>query len=161
MTATIEKQEEQDFITASIIMKNIFEKYNKTATLKRNKPYSPVDTKMYINDTWRYNLEIKERQQDMNKYHTLPLKVTKYCDIQDDTPNNVTPLIIYLLNDTEYYIFNLNKLDFNKIRIRNWNINKKEFTNFREKQNQPTMFLPLNQSVYHGEIHIQTKTKSE
>ncbi|MBQ3944239.1 MAG: hypothetical protein II670_01335, partial [Alphaproteobacteria bacterium] len=66
---------------------------------------------------------------------------------------NETPLVIYLVNDEEYFIFNLNKLDLNNITIKNWNIPKVQFTSKQEYEQQPTFFIPLNQSIYNGIIN--------
>lgn len=145
-------QEKKDFETTEKIMKKIFKAYNKTVEIKQNPIYSAIDASMLVSKKFKYNVEIKERVQDTDIYDTLPLKVTKYCNIMENTDEDVTPLIIYLLNDSEYYIFDLSKLDLNKCQICNWYINKVEFTASQQKEKQPTIFIPLEQAIYNGII---------
>lgn len=147
------EQENKDFITTQKIMQKIFAAYNKSAKLKQNPIYSPIDAQMVVNNKKYYAVEIKERQQDMEIYNTLPLKVSKYCNILESKGEDETPLIIYLVNNEEYYIFNLEKLDLNKCTICNWFINKVEFTQNQQKDKQPTIFMPINQCVYNGNIN--------
>ena len=148
----MESQEKKDFEITENIMKNIFKAYNKTVEIKQNPIYSAIDASMLVSKKFKYNVEIKERVQDTDIYHTLPLKVTKYCNIMENTPEDVKALIIYLLNDEEYYIFDLKKLDLNKCQICNWNINKVEYTSNQQKEKQPTIFIPLEQAIYNGII---------
>ena len=71
----------------------------------------------------RYTIEIKERNVDsIEDLETLPLKVKKYCNIMEKTKEDETPLIIYLVNNSNYYIFNLKALDLNTLNLRNWTI---------------------------------------
>lgn len=146
-------QERKDFITTQRIMQKIFAAYNKSAKLKQNPIYSAIDAQMVVNNKKHYAVEIKERQQDMEIYNTLPLKVSKYCNILESKGEDETPLIIYLVNNEEYYIFNLEKIDLNKCTICNWFINKVEFTNNQQKDKQPTIFMPVSQCVYNGYIN--------
>lgn len=149
----MQQQETKDFITTQKIMEKIFAAYNKTAKLKQNPIYSAIDAQMIVNNKKRYAVEIKERQQDMELYDTLPLKVSKYCNILESKGEDETPLIIYLVNDEQYFIFNLEKIDLNKCTICNWLINKVEFSQNQQKDKQPTIFLPINQCVYNGQIN--------
>ena len=145
------EQETKDFNTTKKIMKRIFQKYKKKFEMEQNPIYSPIDSWMRVGQK-QYNVEIKERQQDMEKYQTLPLKVKKYCNIIENTDQTTTPLIIYLLNNSEYYIFNLNKIDLNKVELKNWNIAKVQYCENQTFEFQPTFFLPLNMAVYNGKI---------
>lgn len=147
------EQENKDFITTQKIMKQIFSCYNKTAKLTQSPIYSAIDAKMVVNNQKHYAVEIKERQQDMEVYDTLPLKVSKYCNILESKGEDETPLIIYLVNNEEYYIFNLEEIDLNKCTICNWLINKVEFTQNQQKDKQPTIFIPISQCVYNGQIN--------
>lgn len=150
----MEYQEKRDYERTQAIMSDIFS--NCTLTMTQEPIYSHVDARMVVTKgktTRHYTVEIKERQQDMDKYHTLPLTVKKYCNIKDETQPNEKPLVIYLLNGKYFYIFDLNSIDLNGCNIRNWSINKVEFTNNPEKEKQPTIFIPIEQAVFNGSIH--------
>lgn len=149
----MEQQESKDFHTTEKIMQKIFAAYNKSAKLKQNPIYSAIDAQMIVNNKKYYAVEIKQRQQDMKVYNTLPLKVSKYCNILENKGEDETPLIIYLVNNEEYYIFNLKKIDLNKCTICNWFINKVEFSQNQQKDKQPTIFIPVSQCVYNGQIN--------
>ncbi len=148
----MEEQEQKDFKTTEKIMKQIFKSYNKVAVLKQNPSFSPIDASMTVDKKHKYAVEIKERFQNLEEFATLPLKVAKYCSIKENTPEDSKPLIIYLLNEEQYFIFDLNKLDLNKCAIKNWLINKVEFCDGRQKEKQPTIFIPIEQAIYNGFI---------
>ena len=145
-------QELKDFQTTERIMKNIFNKYGLKVELIQNPLFSHIDTKLMVNKKHRYNIEIKERTQDMEKYKTLPLKVKKYINILKCTEKNIKPLVIYLVNNEEYYIFNLREIDLNKCEFDNWFINKVEFDKNQIKDEIPTLFIPICQAIYKGKI---------
>ena len=149
-------QERKDFSKTKKIMTNIFKAYKADVDIKQTDTYCNVDARMTATKNNRkhlYTVEIKERNVPSIEYlQALPLTCKKYCNIIQETKQNETPLVIYLVNDEEYFIFNLNKLDLNQIPIRNWNIAKVQFTNKQEYEQQPTFFLPLNQSIYNGII---------
>lgn len=145
-------QELKDFQTTEKIMKGIFNKYGFKVELIHNPLFSHIDTKLIVNNKHRYNVEIKERTQDMVKYDTLPLKVKKYINILKNTENNIKPLVIYLVNNEEYFIFNLREIDLNKCEFDNWFINKVEYDKNQIKDEIPTLFIPINQAKYKGKI---------
>ena len=149
----IQTQETKDFHITNKIMSQIFQTYDATATLKQMPQFSNYDATMEVskgNIKRFYTVEIKERNvQSLEDLETLPLKVKKYCNIKKNSEDK-TPLVIYLVNGEEYYIFDLNKLDLNKVQIANWNIPKVQYSDKHQYEQQPTFFLPLNQSIYNG-----------
>lgn len=152
----MELQEWKDYKTTERIMHQIFSAYGAEAQLAKEPTYYPVDASMLVEkgDTIKnyYKIEIKERLTSYPYFDELPLTVQKYCNVIDATPQGQTPLAVYLVNDTEYYIFNLNKIDFNKVKIQNWEINKVQYSNNTYKEKVPTFFIPLSQSIYNGLI---------
>lgn len=149
----INAQETKDFNITDKIMTKIFQTYNANATLTQMPQFSNYDATMDVtkgNNFKQYTIEIKERNvQSLEDLESLPLKVKKYCNIKSHSENK-TPLVIYLVNGEEYYIYDLNKLDLNKVEIRNWNIPKVQYSDKHIYEEQPTFFLPLNQSIYNG-----------
>ena len=71
----------------------------------------------------------------------------------EKTKDDETPLAIYLVNNDEYFIFNLKDLDLNKLILKNWFIAKKQFTEKRQFEEQPTFFIPISFSIYNGKIN--------
>lgn len=149
----INAQETKDFIITNNIMTKIFQAYQATTTLKQMPQFSHFDATMDVTKgeiKKLYTVEIKERNVPcLEDLETLPLKVKKYCNIKKHSGNK-TPLVIYLVNNEEYYIYDLNKLDLNKVIIANWNIPKVQYSDKHQYEEQPTFFLPLNQSIYNG-----------
>lgn len=147
----MEIQELKDFNITVRIMTDIFKKYGAKVKMDKTEIYSPYDANMIVkkNDKIRkYTVEIKERNS--NSYDTMPLKVKKYCNIMESTKKDEIPLAIYLVNDHNYYIYNLRTLDLNKVELKNWTIPKIQFTENQEYEKVPTFFLPINLSIYHG-----------
>ena len=152
----IEEQEKKDFKITQKIMNKIFNTYGATVEMTQTKQYSAYDAKMTVtkNRKHKYTVEIKERNVDsIEEMETLPLKVKKYCSIMEKTKEDETPLAIYLVNNQEYFIFNLKDLDLNKLNLKNWFIAKKQFTDKRQFEEQPTFFIPVSFCKYNGKIN--------
>lgn len=152
----IEEQEKKDFKITQKIMNKIFNTYGATVEMTQTKQYSAYDAKMTVtkNRKHKYTVEIKERNVDsIEEMETLPLKVKKYCSIMEKTKEDETPLAIYLVNNQEYFIFNLKDLDLNKLILKNWFIAKKQFTDKRQFEEQPTFFIPVSFCKYNGKIN--------
>lgn len=152
----INVQEKKDFIITDKIMTKIFQKYNATATLHEMPQFTHYDATMEVtkgNFTKEYTVEIKERNVTKPEYlETMPLKVKKYCNILSHSEGK-TPLVIYLLNNDQYYIFDLSKLDLNKVKIANWKIPKVQYSDTHDYDEQPTFFFPISMAVYNGKIN--------
>ena len=144
-------QEKKDYNITLNIMAKIFQQYGANISMTPMPLYHPYDANMTVttkNKTKEYAVEIKERNY-VGELKTLPLKVKKYCNIMSNVGNK-TPIVIYLCNGKEYYIFDLNKLDLNKLIIKNWNIPKVQLTNNHQFEEQPTFFIPISMSIYRG-----------
>lgn len=105
-------------------------------------------------DTKKYNVEIKTRNLDMTKYDDLPLKCSKYCDLVDDTKDDEKLLYVVLVNDDQYFIYDLDHIDWNQVTCRNWWIYDKEYNpdGHRKKVKTPTFFFPLSLACTNGMI---------
>ena len=149
------KQELEDFLKTEKIMKNIFNSYNANAKLTKEPPFSYIDAKMVVKspkNMRNYTIEIKESNVDLDKYPYMPLKVEKYINVMSATPDGHTPLVIYLVNDEQYFIFDLTKLDLNKVELRNWNIPVVNYTDNQKYEKQPTFFIPIEMTIYNGQM---------
>lgn len=149
-----DKQELKDYQITVTILSRIFKSYDPQFTMMAKG--CVFDAKMYFtdnnNELYRYHIEIKSRRQNMEEYDTLPLTVQKYCNIIESCKLGEKPIYLSLLNDDEYYIFDLNKIDMNKVIIRNWYINDIEYSANPVKKKIPTMFIPITESVNNGLI---------
>ena len=149
-----DKQELKDYQNTVKILSRLFKKYN--PQFSRMAKGCVFDAKMYFiandNEVYRYNIEIKSRKQNMEEYDTLPLTVQKYCNIIESCTLGEKPIYISIVNDEEYYIFDLSRIDMNKVIIKNWYINDIEYSDNPTKKKIPTMFIPITESVNNGLI---------
>lgn len=147
-------QELKDYQMTVAILSRIFKKYN--PQFSRMAKGCVFDCKMYFtdnnNELYRYNIEIKSRKQNMEDYDTLPLTVQKYCNVKESCKLGEKPIYLSIVNEEEYYIFDLSKLDMNKVKIKNWLINDIEYSANPVKKKIPTMFIPVTESVNNGLI---------
>jgi len=152
----VNAQEKKDFIITNKIMAKIFQRYDAIATLTQMPRFTHYDATMEVTKgdfTKEYTVEIKERNVSNPEYmDTMPLKVKKYVNIINHSEDK-TPLVIYLLNNEQYYIFDLTKLDLNKVKIANWKIPKVQYADTHEYEEQPTFFFPISMAVYNGKIN--------
>lgn len=149
-----DEQELKDYQMTVKILSRIFKKYNPKFTQMAKG--CVFDAKMYFitndNEVYRYNIEIKSRKQNMEDYDTLPLTVQKYCNVKESCKLGEKPIYLSIVNEEEYYIFDLSKLDMNKVKIKNWLINDIEYSANPVKKKIPTMFIPVTESVNNGLI---------
>lgn len=147
-------QELKDYQMTVAILSKIFKKYN--PQFSRMAKGCVFDAKMYFtdnnNELYRYNIEIKSRRQNMEDYDTLPLTVAKYCNVKESCKLGEKPIYLSIVNEEEYYIFDLDKLNMNDVKIKNWYINDIEYSANPTKKKIPTMFIPITQCVNNGLI---------
>ena len=151
------QQETKDFKITKKIMKKIFSTYGVHVKLEQTSIYSPYDVLMTVTSgkkiIKKYAVEIKERNQNLEVFDCLPLTCKKFIKVKDTAYKNyLCPIVIFLVNDEDYYIYDLNKLDLNNVELRNWNIKKVEYSLTSDLTPTPTFFLPLNQCIYNGQI---------
>lgn len=154
---SVKEQEQKDFNITERIMDKIFNTYGAQVEITPTSRYHAYDANMTVikpNKRRKYTIEIKERNVDsIEDLETLPLKVKKYCNIMEKTKEDETPLIIYLVNNSNYYIFNLKALDLNNLNLRNWTIAKMQYSEKRQYEEQPTFFIPISSCIYNGIIN--------
>ncbi len=149
-------QEDKDFDKTQSVFQQILNGYDVNFT--QTGLFDPTDMRFEYTATngaiRKFNVEIKARNQDMGKYDDLPLKVSKYCDMRGDTQPDEKLLYVVLLNDTDYFIYDLEKIDWNMVQCRNWVINDYEYNpdGHRKKIKVPTFFFPISMACTHGII---------
>lgn len=114
----VTEQEKKDYETTKVIMTNIFESRGYTITMTPTEAYCAVDARMTVsrNDVIvkQYTVEIKERITDYPN-SDLALKVEKLNRINHETDKHEEALAVWLLNGKEYFITNLQKVDFKNV----------------------------------------------
>lgn len=145
-------QENKDFENTKDIINELFKRWETSFTQMPEFSASDMRFKVQKDDiSYKYNVEIKTRTQDMEKYPQLALKVKKYCRLKEDTLDDEKLLYFVLVNHNEYFVFDLKKLDLNKCDIRNWKIKAQEYNvSGSHYVEEPTIFIPITQVKMHG-----------
>lgn len=155
----IMEQENKDYIQTRQIMTILFG--NWTTTFQQMDEFSPSDMRFTATRGERerkYNVEIKSRNQDMTKYDTLPLTQRKLQRLRKDTAFDERLIFVVLVNESEYFIYDLYMLDFNEIELRDWHVKKQEYNiNGSDYEDVPTYFIPTDKAVKHGYYYAHDK----
>lgn len=150
----IEKQEEQDFRIANAILHTIFQPFQPLTEKMPSKSNYDMRMSAFTNQsTHIYAIELKSRKQDLTKYKTLPITVRKLCNMQKARREGDKLIYMVLLNNEEYYIFDLDNIQVPITSISFWNIKKVQFDD-SIKEPTPTIFLPINRAITHGKYTI-------
>lgn len=163
----IEKQEEQDFRIANAILKSIFQQFQPITEKMPSKSNYDMRLSAFTNQsTHIYAIELKSRKQDLTKYTTLPITVRKLCNMQKARMEGDKLIYMVLLNNEEYYIFDLDTIQVPLTSIAYWNIKKVEMDDDSTKEPTETIFIPINRAIIHGKYTItngciRTKAKEQ
>lgn len=149
----LDQQEQQDFETTKQIMTQIFNAYNVKIEMTQMPRFYHYDATMVAKKgnevKKKYTLEIKQNNF-IGELDYLPIRCKKYANIIQNTKKDETPLAIYLCANGTYYVFDLKKLDLNKVIVKNWNIAKVQYTNTQTYEVKPTFFMPITEAQYTG-----------
>ena len=163
----IEKQEEQDFIIANAILHNIFQPFQPLTEKMPSKSNYDMRMSAFTNQSMHvYAIELKSRKQDITKYTTLPITVRKLCNMQKARREGDKLIYMVLLNNEEYFIFDLDTIQVPLTSIAFWNVKKVEMDDDSIKEPTPTIFLPLDKAIIRGKYNInngsiRTKAKEQ
>lgn len=152
----INKQEDKyRYITINFI-KDLFSGYTITA-ISGTPTTEGVDVRFSAitsNGIETYDVEVKERnktEQKLKQYPTSELKHSKYNSMCSAHTNNKLIYIQYV-NEVAY-IYDMDKLNWNKVKTYNWKIKKTQYDDNSEYQIVPTYFIPYNQSLLKINAH--------
>lgn len=163
----IEKQEEQDFRIANAILKSIFQPFQPITEKMQSKSNYDMRLSAFTNQsTHVYAIELKSRKQDITTYTTLPITVRKLCNMQKARTEGDKLIYMVILNNEEYFIFDLDTIQVPLSSIAFWNIKKVEMDDDSIKEPTPTIFLPIDKAIIHGKFTItngciRTKAKEQ
>ena len=151
----IEKQEEQDFRIANATLKSIFKIFQPITEKMQSKSNYDMRLSAFTNQSMHvYAIELKSRTQDLSKYTTLPITVRKLCNLQKARKEGEKLIYMVLLNNEDYYIFDLDNIQLPLTSIAFWNIKKVEMDDDSIKEPTETIFLPIDRSIIHGKFTI-------
>lgn len=146
----IEEQENKDRYVASECLKWIMRK-GTDLEINPTEITDYVDLNCSIINTKGkkvpFNVEIKERFKDkeqLKKYPNAELKEAKLKRMKSETPEGTSLLYMVLLNREKCLVFNLSKLDFNKIEKKNWRIKRTQLNPNSDYVTVPTYFIPYS-----------------
>lgn len=163
----IEKQEEQDFRIANAILKQLFTQFQPITEKMPSKSNYDMRMSAFTNQsTHVYAIELKSRKQDITKYTTLPITVRKLCNLMKARKEGDKLIYMVLLNNEEYFVFDLDTIQLPLTSIAFWNIKKVEMDEDSTKEPTPTIFLPIEKAITHGKFTItngciRTKAKEQ
>ena len=161
----IEKQEEQDFRIANAILKQLFTQFQPLTEKMPSKSTYDMRLSAFTNQSMHvYAIELKSRTQDITKYHTLPITVRKLCNLMKARREGDKLIYMVLLNESDYFIFDLDTIQVPLTSIAYWNIKKVEMDDDSIKEPTPTIFLQIDRAITHGKFtitngSIRTKVK--
>ena len=166
-----ETTEKYDYDTAVTVFQNIISPIKYKTTFTQMPMGWPTDMRFKIENLGKkYVVEIKQRNQDMTKYPQLQLKQWKLRRMYNDTKDDETLLYIVLVNDSEFFIYNMNELDFSEVEWQPYDLDKIDFSSIvltdweiknvqysvdekgSETKPTPTYFLPISMACAHGKI---------
>ena len=151
----IEKQEEQDYQIANAILKSIFQTFKPLTEKLPSKSNYDMRLSAFTNQAMHvYAIELKSRKQDLSQYKTLPITVRKLCNLMKARKEGEKLIYMVLLNNDEYYIFDLDNIQLPLTSIAFWNIKKVQFDDASLQEETPTIFLPIDRSIIHGKYNI-------
>ena len=156
-----EKKELEDYMITAQIFSQIFPKVKTEKT--EGWSIEDMDYSAYCYNVLEEvgKVEIKSRNQNTEKYSDIPLKVNKYCNMIDLCTGDTRCIYVVLLNESEFLIYDLKKLDLGSCTIRNWEIKTTQYVINSEKsvkQKYPTLFIPKAQCVYNGKFNYNKTT---
>lgn len=151
----IDIQEEKYRIITSKLLQDLFK--DKLVAISGTPYGEGVDIRFTAttdNDEVTYDVEVKERNkstENLIKYPTAELKKSKYENML--TAHTNTKLIyIQYINETAI-IFDMDKLNWNKVRLYNWRIKHTEYDDDSEYEVVPTYFIPYYQRLMIIDAH--------
>lgn len=138
----VQEQEKKNYDRATEIFNKILP--NKHPQFKQMPEFSVSDMRMQV-ATNQYNIELKGRSTSIYEYNEQPLKVKKYINLVKDTKPNETLLYMAIIDDGNWYIWNLSKLDWRTVKLDNMTAKKQEYNiGGSEYVCEPYFFLPLD-----------------
>lgn len=153
-----EDQEDKDYQIAVDVFSGLYS--GLSVNFEKCEPWTAEDMRYTAttrsNRDYIYKVEIKTRNQDMERYNDLPIKCSKLARLRKECTGIERILYFVIVNYSEWYLFDLNAIDLNKCRLDNWKIPVTQYVKDESKityEYAPTFFIPVEQALRHGYIN--------
>ena len=138
----VQEQEKKNYDRATEIFNEIFK--NNTTSYTQMPEFSVSDMRMQVN-THKFNVELKSRSTSIYQYNEMPIKVKKLINLRKDTDTDERLIYMAIVDDGNWYIWDLDNIDWCSIKLDNMRSKKQEYniggTTLVE---EPYYFLPLD-----------------
>lgn len=117
-------------------------------SLSNTSIYSAVDLEGTVisgGRNYNFNVEVKERSKtkdQLQRYPDCELRVDKYVRMMKETPEGTELLYCVLLNKSTCYIFNLKRIDWDKVNMVDWKVNKLQVNQNSETKSYRIFQIP-------------------
>lgn len=141
--AKIDKQEKKTRYITTQLIADIF--YNHLLTLEQ----TPIDYHIdmcFTADGHTYDVEVKSRNKNINKYPYLELKHSKLNNMLKHHQNQTLIYVVMVNSDTAYF-FNLSKLNWEEIETTMLTIKKVEYLENSDYETVPVYQLPISKAI--------------
>lgn len=144
-TVKIQEQELKNYNRAKEIFNDILK--GKTPQYKQMPDLHCSDMRMYVSGN-SYNIELKERSTEIYKYNEQPIKVKKLINLRKDTKENETLLYLAIVTDGNWYLWDLDKVDWCNTKLDNMRSLKQQYSIGKSYYiEEPYYFLPLDTAI--------------
>lgn len=144
----IEQEKRDRFVTTKCLEKLLSKGSNLQINVTKLKDH--VDLKCSVDNTNRktfyFNVEIKERNKNeyqLQQYPHAELKLEKYNLMRQETPQSTALLYFVILNQSTGYLFNLTKIDWNKVKHANWRVKRTQMKPNSQYETVPIYQIPF------------------
>lgn len=138
----VREQEQQNYERATEIFSEVLK--GKNPQYRQMPEFYVSDMRMQVR-THKFNIELKGRSTSIYEYNEQPLKVKKYINLMKDTQPDETLLYMAIVEDGNWYLWNLSDLDWRTVKLDNMTTKKQEYNvGGSEYVSEPYFFLPLD-----------------
>lgn len=145
----VSQNENKGRFVAEYVISDLLSEFNYSIT--DTDIYCPVDLKGVVSsttETKEFNVEIKQRNKDIEKYGAYAeLRVDKYNRMMSVSQGDTALLYMVLLNEETAYIFDIKKLDWDKVETFIWTIRKTQVDPSSGYADYPTYKIPYDQAI--------------
>lgn len=143
----IEKQELIDRRIVSGVLSSEFEELNVTSLPITANTDLTITATTFNNTKIMYNVEIKSRNMNLNDYDNCFLEVEKYIHLVNDMQSHVPLYVAIYPEDMIVCVWNLDKIDMQKVERRFQRMQKVTFSNNNKKVIKEVYLLPIELST--------------
>lgn len=152
-TYIIDQQENVDRYVATCCLHELLDNKSTSLTIVPTYTTCSVDLNCTVTQNGNeipFNVEIKERNrtpEELKKYPLAELKQDKLRRMKLETPQSTGLYYMVLLNKEKCMLFNLKKLDWSEIPLKNWWIKRTQANPNSDYVCTPTYMIPYDKAI--------------